>query len=249
MKICQTETYEAMSFQTARLIAETVAEKPDCVLGLATGTTPVGAYRLLSEWCREGKLSFARVRTVNLDEYLGLSEEDPHSYHFFMQEHLFRYIDARPENLHLPCGTAADPEAACRSYEDLIASLGGIDLQLLGIGRNGHIGFNEPGVSFDSGTHIADLTESTRAANARLFEHPSDPPSRAITMGIRTILSAKRILLAASGPEKAEALERAFTGPVTEQVPASVLQRHPDVVLIADREALSGLARRGFAGP
>ncbi len=245
MRIYQTEVYEDMSRKTAELIADYISAKPDCVLGLATGSTPVGAYRMLSGWCGEGYLSFAGVRTVNLDEYVGLAPDDPQSYHAFMRMHLFEHIDALPENLHLPDGMAEDPEQECLRYDALIESLGGVDLQLLGIGRNGHIGFNEPGGSFDSVTHVAVLDENTRKVNSRFFENPDMVPRKAITMGIQNIMGAKRVLLAASGPEKSEILAQAFAGPVTPRLPASILQLHPDVILVADRAALSGLTRRG----
>ena len=241
MRIIQTEDYTAMSAQAAALIAAQVAEKPDCLLGLATGSTPIGTYRQLVRWNRTGVLSFARVRSVNLDEYCGLSAGHDQSYRYFMQTNLFDHVDILPENTHVPNGLADDPEAEGARYDALIAALGGIDLQLLGLGHNGHIGFNEPGPSFVLPTHPVDLTQSTINANSRLFASRDEVPRRAITMGIRGIMSARRVLVAVSGADKADAVARAFAGPVTPEVPASILQLHPDVVLAGDRAALSKL--------
>ena len=241
MRIIQTEDYAAMSAQAAALIAAQVAEKPDCVLGLATGSTPIGAYRELVRRHLEEGLSFARVRSVNLDEYLGLAPGHCQSYRYFMQVNLFDHVDILPENTHVPNGLADDPEAEGARYDALIAALGGIDLQLLGLGHNGHIGFNEPGPSFVLPTHPVELTQSTINANSRLFASRDEVPKRAITMGIRGIMGARRVLVAVSGADKADAVASAFAGPVTPEVPASILQLHPDVVLAGDRAALSKL--------
>lgn len=241
MRIIQTEDYEAMSTQVAALIAAQVVSRPESVLGLATGSTPIGAYRQLVRWYREGGLSFALVRTVNLDEYRGLAPNHPQSYRYFMQTNLFDHVDILPVNTHVPGGLAADPEAECARYDALIVALGDMDLQLLGLGHNGHIGFNEPGPSFVLPTHPVELTESTINANSRLFASKDEVPRQALTMGIRGIMRARRVLVAVSGADKAEAVAKSFAGPVTPEVPASILQLHPDVVLVGDRAALSKL--------
>ena len=245
MKIYVTENYEAMSHKAAEIIAAQVVTKPGSVLGLATGSTPIGIYGLLSKWCADGYVSFSGTDSINLDEYLGLHGDHPQSYRYFMQNNLFGHIDIREDHTHLPDGQAPDPEAECLRYEELIASLGGIDLQLLGLGHNGHIGFNEPGEAFEPGTHVVDLAESTIRANSRLFSSIDEVPRRAITMGMGGIMGAKRILMAVNGAEKADIVYRAFTGPVTPKVPASILQLHPDVILVGDREALSKLTKGG----
>ncbi len=233
-----------MSRLAANLISAQVIMKPECVLGLATGSTPIGTYDQLTEWVAKKDLSFARVRSVNLDEYWGLSGEHEQSYRYFVQKNLFSRVDIRLENTHVPNGLAGDAAAECARYDRLIESLGGIDLQLLGMGRNGHIGFNEPGDSFQLGTHVVDLAPSTIEANQRFFASERDVPRQAVTMGIMHIMQAKKILVAVSGEEKAEAVARAFSGPVTPQVPASILQIHPDVVLVGDRAALSRLGKK-----
>ena len=244
MRIYQEKDYTAVSRRAASIIAAQVVSKPDCVLGLATGSTPVGTYDQLVEWVRKKDLSFSRVRSVTLDEYYGLSGDHEQSYRYFMQKHLFERVDIRSENTHVPNGLAEDAAAECARYDALIERLGGIDLQLLGMGRNGHIGFNEPGEDFRLGTHVVDLAPSTIEANKRFFASENDVPRQAITMGIMHIMQAKKILLAVSGEDKAEAVARAFSGPVTPKIPASILQIHPDVVLVGDRAALSRLERR-----
>ena len=244
MRIYLCKDYQGMSRQAANLISAQVIMKPECVLGLATGSTPVGTYDQLVEWVRKKDLSFSRVRSVNLDEYRGLSGGHEQSYRYFMQKHLFDRVDICLENTNVPNGLAEDPEAECARYDALIESLGGIDLQLLGMGRNGHIGFNEPGDSFQLGTHVVDLAPSTIEANKRFFASESDVPRQAMTMGIMHIMQARKILVAVSGEDKADAVARAFTGPVTPQIPASILQIHPDVVLVGDRAALSKLNKR-----
>lgn len=241
MQIYRTENYEAMSEKVAALIAAQIIAKPDCVLGLATGSTPIGAYARLVEWHREGGLSFAGVRTVNLDEYRGLAPDHDQSYRYFMQTNLFDHVDVDRANTNVPDGLAADPAAECARYDRVLRDLGYADLQLLGLGHNGHIGFNEPGPAFVLPTHMVDLTESTINANARLFSSRDEVPRQALTMGIGGIMRAKRVVVAVSGADKAEAVARAFAGPVTPEVPASVLQLHPDVVLVADAAALSRL--------
>ena len=245
MRIYECADYRAMSRQAANIISAQVIMKPECVLGLATGSTPIGVYDQLVEWYKKKDLSFLRVRSVNLDEYRGLSSTHEQSYRYFMQTHLFDRVDILPENTHVPNGLAADPDAECARYDKIIQDLGGIDLQLLGMGRNGHIGFNEPSDVFVMGTHLVNLTESTIEANKRFFASEADVPRQALTMGIMHIMQAKKILVVVSGEDKADAVYKAFAGPVTPQVPASILQIHPDVVLVGDRAALVQLDRKG----
>ncbi len=231
MKIWHEKNYDAMSDRAAELLAAQVILKPACVLGLATGSSPVGMYRRLAEQYRQGLLDFSAVTSVNLDEYCGLSPEDPQSYRYFMEENLFRHINIRRENTFVPDGLNPDREAVCAAYDARIAALGGVDLQVLGIGNNGHIGFNEPDDHFTVGTHVVALKESTIQANARFFEDISQVPTHAVTMGMGAILQAKRILLLA-GAEKAAIVRQAREGPVTPHVPASLLQLHPDVTIV-----------------
>ncbi|HET7658642.1 MAG TPA: glucosamine-6-phosphate deaminase [Bacillales bacterium] len=239
MKVIGADNYEHMSRLAAAIIFQRVHTHPSSVLGLATGSTPEGTYQQLIQNHREYGTSYKQVTTINLDEYIGLPSGHPNSFRQFMNERLFSKLDLRSEQTHLPDGTASDLDKECKRYDILIEHKGGIDLQLLGIGKNGHIGFNEPGTSFRSRTHIVTLTESTRKANARFFESLSEVPERAITMGIQTILQSKKILLLASGASKAEAIGRLLEGKVSEDFPASALNLHDDVTLIADREALS----------
>ena len=234
--------YADMSRKAANIVSAQVIMKPNCVLGLATGSTPIGLYKQLVEWFRKGDLDFYEVMTVNLDEYKGLSRENDQSYYYFMHQNLFDHVNIPVENTHLPNGMEPDSEKECRRYTELIQSLGGVDLQLLGIGHNGHIGFNEPGESFDKQVHCVNLTESTIEANKRFFASAEDVPKQAYTMGIKTIMQAKKILIVASGEDKAEIVQKAFFGPITPQVPASVLQLHNDVTLVADEAALSKLS-------
>ena len=245
MRIYQAENYKAMSRRAANIISAQVIYKPNCVLGLATGGTPVGLYQQLVEWYKKGDLSFAETRSVNLDEYLGLSPHHEQSYRYFMQKNLFDHIDILPENTYVPSGLAEDPEEECRRYDELVKSFGYADLQLLGLGRNGHIGFNEPSDHFVKETHVVDLTESTIEANARFFASADDVPKQALTMGIGCIMAARRILLIASGADKADAIYKTVCGPITPECPASILQLHPDVVLVCDEAALSKLEGTG----
>lgn len=218
------------------LIAAQITRKGDSVLGLATGSTPIPAYEMLTQWYDRGVIDFDRVRTFNLDEYVGINHKNPLSYHAFMQEHLFSKVNLRPENVHLPSGNgAADAEA----YDKAIHDAGGIDIQLLGIGRNGHIGFNEPDNCFAKGTHCVELTESTIEANKRFFASEDEVPRRAYSMGIHTIMTAKKVLVVASGEDKAWAIRESCFGPVTPKVPGSILQLHNDAIVIADEAALS----------
>ena len=234
-----------MSRRAANLISAEVIRRPDCVLGLATGSTPIGTYKQLTAWNQKGDLSFREVRTVNLDEYKGLAGTHDQSYRYFMQTNLFDHIDIIQENTNVPDGLAAEPEAECARYDKLVESLGYADLQLLGLGRNGHIGFNEPCDRFVKETHVVDLTESTIEANARFFASADDVPKQALTMGIGCIMAARRVLLIASGADKADALYNAVCGPITPQCPASILQLHSDVVIVGDEAALSKLADAG----
>lgn len=234
--------YDAISRRAASIIAAQVVSKPSCVLGLATGSSPVGTYRQLVKWHKQGDLSFAGVRSVNLDEYVGLAPTHDQSYRYFMQDNLFNHVDIVPENTNVPSGLAEDAAAECARYEQLVAELGYADLQLLGLGRNGHIGFNEPCAEFPVATHLVDLTASTIDANARFFASADDVPRQALTMGIGTIMKARRILVVVSGADKAEAVRKSFAGPVTPEVPASILQLHPDVTVVGDKAALGDLA-------
>ncbi|MDD2459384.1 MAG: glucosamine-6-phosphate deaminase, partial [Eubacteriales bacterium] len=235
--------YAAMSRKAANIISAQVILKPDSVLGLATGSTPVGVYRQLADWYRKGDLDFAKVRTVNLDEYCGLAPDHPQSYRFYMETNLFSQVNIQPENTHLPDGLAGDPAAECARYDHLISALGGIDLQLLGIGHNGHIGFNEPDEAFGKMTHQVQLNAMTVEANARFFTDADEVPKFAFTMGIRAIMQARKILLVVNGFDKAEILKQALTGPVTPAVPGSILQLHPDVTVVADEAALAQLGQ------
>lgn len=244
MKIIEAADYGSMCRKAANLISAQVILYPDSVLGLATGSTPLGIYRQLIEWYEKGDVDFSGVRSVNLDEYCGLPPDHPQSYHRYMHDNFFDHINIRPQNIHIPDGLAPDTEKACADYDRTIEALGGIDLQLLDIGNTGHIGFNEPDVSFDKTTHKIALKAETISANSRFFGSPEQVPKYAVTMGIKNIIQAKRILLAANGAGKAEILEKALFGPVTPAVPASILQLHPDVTVIADRAAMAAVRAR-----
>lgn len=215
-------------------------QKPDCVLGLATGSTPIPLYQELIEREKQGRISFSLVKCVNLDEYCGLSPKHPQSYRYFMQENLFDHVSIKPENTSVPDGLCEDIEAACKAYEAKIKELGGIDLQLLGIGHDGHIGFNEPEDIFRGITHQAELTEMTREANKRFFDSIDEVPTMAITMGIGTVMAAEAILMMATGKDKHDIINKALYGPVTPQVPASILQFHHNVTVIIDEECYQG---------
>ena len=241
MIIYRAKDYNDLSRKAANIISAQVIMKPNCVLGLATGSSPEGMYAQLVDWYNKGDLDFAKVKSVNLDEYRGLSRENEQSYYYFMHKHLFDKVNIDMNNTYLPNGLAEDPEEECRRYDALIESLGGVDLQLLGMGHNGHIGFNEPGDHYDKGTHCVDLQQSTIEANKRFFASEDEVPRQAYTMGIGTIVKAKKILVIVSGAEKAEIVKEALYGPITPQVPASVLQMHSDVIVIADEAALSAI--------
>lgn len=237
MQLFIEETYDDMSRRAADIIAAQVIVDPASTLGLATGSTPIGLYADLVEDFETDRISFEGVTTFNLDEYRGLDPEHEQSYRYFMQKNLFNQVDVCPEATHVPDGSNPDAQAACADYEDAIAQAGGIDLQLLGLGHNGHIGFNEPCDEFPVRTHVVGLAESTINANSRLFASPDDVPREAYTMGIGTIMKARAILVVASGLDKAQIVHDAFFGPVTPHVPASVLQLHPNVTVVVDAEA------------
>lgn len=239
MKIVRARDYDDMSSKAAAIIASHVVLKPNCVLGLATGSTPIGTYQRLVEGYKKGELDFSQVSTYNLDEYRGLSHDDPQSYHFFMRDNLFDHVNIDLDNTHVPDGSNPDAEAACVAYDAIVAEAGYPDLQLLGIGNNGHIGFNEPDDHFSAGTHCVDLTESTIQANSRLFDKIEDVPRQAYTMGTQTIMFARQILVVANGEAKAQAVHDMCFGSITPSCPASVLQLHPNVVVVADEAALS----------
>ena len=239
MKVYVGKDYAEMSRLAANVISAQVTMKPECTLGLATGSTPIGMYEVLAKRCAEGDLDFSAVKSINLDEYVGLSPEHDQSYRYFMNTNLFDHINIDKANTNVPNGLAADPDAECARYDALIEALGPIDVQVLGMGHNGHIGFNEPCDVFELGTHKVDLAESTIEANARFFASANEVPRQALTMGIKAIMQAKKVLVVVSGKGKAEIVKKAFTGPVTPQVPASILQMHPNVILVGDEEALS----------
>lgn len=238
MNLIEVESYQEMSERACKLIIETVKKLNKPVLGLATGSTPEKVYTSLQKEYAKGTVSFQQTRTYNLDEYVGLSRDDPHSYRYYMNDKLFNHIDIPKNQTHIPHGDAPDLEAECERYENLLRQDDEIDLQLLGLGENGHIGFNEPGTPFDTKTHVVNLAESTREANARFFNSLEEVPKQAITMGISTILQSRHILLIVSGTRKQEALDRLLNGGISEDFPASVLQRHPNVTVIADKDAL-----------
>ena len=239
MKIVRARDYDDMSRKVANIISAQVILKPESVLGLATGSTPIGAYKQLAEWNKKGDCDFSQVSTYNLDEYRGLSHDDPQSYHYFMKTNFFDHINIDQANTHVPDGSNPDAEAACADYDRIVAAAGYPDLQLLGIGNNGHIGFNEPDDHFSKGTHCVALTESTIQANSRLFDRIEDVPRQAYTMGVQTIMFARMIVIAANGRAKAQAVYDMCYGPVTPRCPASILQLHNNVVVVADEEALA----------
>mgnify|MGYP000395440678 FL=1 len=239
MKIYVSDDYKDMSRKAANIVSAHVILNPACVLGLATGSTPIGMYKQLIDWYNKGDLDFSQVKSVNLDEYVGLAPTHDQSYRYFMQHNLFDHVNIDPANTNVPNGLASDPEAECERYNQVIRSMGGIDIQVLGMGHNGHIGFNEPGQAFELETHVVNLTDRTIEANARFFASKDEVPKRAITMGIKSIMQARQILVVVSGEDKADIVKKAFFGPVEPQVPASILQMHPNVVLCGDKAALS----------
>ena len=237
MKIIRAKSYQDMSRKAANLISAQVIMKPHCVLGLATGSTPEGIYKQLIDWYNKDDIDFSQVTSINLDEYVGLTHDHDQSYWYFMQKHFFQYINIRPDHIFVPEGANLNADEVCRNYDRIIQRFGGIDLQLLGIGVDGHIGFNEPGSAIELGTHKVRLQESTIQANKRFFAHEEDVPKEAYTMGIKTIMQAHKVLLCATGTAKAAILREALYGPVTPQVPASILQMHPDLTVVVDQEA------------
>lgn len=239
MRVILCDNYEMVSEEAARIVESQIVLKPDCVLGLATGSTPVGMYKILADKYKNGDLDFSKVKTFNLDEYYPISRKNNQSYYYFMNENLFDYVNVPKENIHIPNGEVEDPEKECEEYERLIEENGGIDLQILGIGQNGHIGFNEPDTSLESKTHVTELTESTIKANSRFFSSVDEVPTKALTMGIATILKSRKIILMACGEEKSEALAELLTDDIKTDNPATMLKVHPDVVIICDKAAYS----------
>lgn len=238
MKVIITENYEEMSKKAAEIVVDLLKTKPECVLGLATGTTPIGLYQNLIKAYKEGEVSFSEVTTANLDEYVGLTKDHEQSYAYFMRKNLFDYVDIKKENLNIPNGSEINPDAECSRYDEFLKNHPQ-DLQVLGIGSNGHIGFNEPGTSFDSKTHVVNLTESTIKDNSRLFKSIDEVPTKAITMGIGEIMQSKTVLILASGKNKAKAVYNMVKVAPNTSTPASVLQNHPNCILIADKDAAS----------
>jgi glucosamine-6-phosphate deaminase len=234
MKIINAIDYREMSRKAANIISAQIILHPNSVLGLATGSSPIGTYEQLVEWYNKGDIDFSGVTTINLDEYYGLDGTSKQSYRYFMDHFLFSRVNINMERTHLPNGMAIDIDVECKRYDNLIADVGGIDMQLLGIGRNGHIGFNEPSGAFEQTTHCVELKESTIQANLRFFHSIDEVPKRAITMGIKSIMQAKKILLIVSGEDKKEILQKALYGPVTPLVPASILQMHPDLTVVVN---------------
>ena len=224
--------YQDLSRKAANIISAQIIMKPDCVLGLATGSSPLGIYKQLIEWYQKGDLDFSQVTTINLDEYKGIGADNPQSYRYYMEHQLFAHVNIDRLRTFLPAGMEQDSKKACEEYNRIIHEHGEIDLQLLGLGRNGHIGFNEPGGAFEKETHCVNLSMSTIEANQRFFESKEKVPKQAYTMGIKNIMQAKRILLIVNGKEKEQILERALNGPITPQVPASILQLHSNVTVI-----------------
>ena len=239
MIIYSGKDYEEVSRKAANIMSAQIIMKPNAVLGLATGSTPVGMYKQLIEWYKKGDLDFSQITSVNLDEYKGLSGDNDQSYRYFMNTNLFDHVNIDKARTYVPNGLEEDSDKACADYNEVIRSVGGIDMQLLGIGGNGHIGFNEPGEAFEKETHCVDLTESTIKANARFFESMDEVPKQAYTMGIKNIMQARKVLLIVSGEGKAEILDKVLYGPVTPQVPASILQLHNDLTVVADEAAMS----------
>ena len=246
MRIIKAKDYDDMSRKAANIMASVITLDPSCTLGLATGSTPIGLYKNLIAAYENGNLDFSKVHSINLDEYKGLSGDNDQSYRYFMNHNLFDHVNIDKANTNVPNGLEPDSDKACEAYNEIIHAAGGIDIQLLGLGRNGHIGFNEPCDHFPKETHCVDLTESTIKANARFFETMDDVPKQAYTMGIKNIMTAKKILLVATGEAKADALYKSLYGPITPNVPASILQLHPDVTVVADEGALKLIREKGL---
>ena len=239
MKIYKMKNYEEMCRKAANIISAQVILKPNSVLGLATGSTPIGIYNQLVEWYSKNDLDFSEVTSINLDEYKGIEKSNSQSYYYFMQNNLFKHVNIKNENINIPNGMEKDEIKECNRYDKIIHSIGGVDLQLLGLGHNGHIGFNEPKEIFEKDTHCVNLSQSTISANSRFFKCDEDIPRQAYTVGIKTIMHAKKILLVVSGIDKADIVKKAFYGPITPKIPASILQLHDDLVIVGDELALS----------
>lgn len=237
MKILVCKDYEELSLKSAEIIVNQINQKKDSVLGLATGGTPVGMYKELVKSYREGKVDFGKVITFNLDEYYGVDHENINSYHYYMNTNFFDHVNVERKNINIPNGMSKDIEKECREYDEKIQNMGGIDLQVLGVGLNGHIGFNEPAKELMSGTHITDLTKETINANARFFEDISQVPTRAITMGMATILRSKKIVVLINGKNKSKIFDKITGKKITTQIPATLLQLHPDVTIVVDEQA------------
>lgn len=241
MKIIGTKNYMEMSKTAADIFAAELIHNPKIVLGLATGSSPIGMYEELVKKYEKGIISFHECKSINLDEYCGLGKKDEQSYAYFMNDHLFSHVDIEEENIHIPNGLNENADEECEKYDEVIQAIGGADIQVLGIGNNGHIGFNEPGEAFESKTRQVDLTENTIEANTRFFSSKEEVPTKAYTMGIKGVMKAKKILLLASGAAKSDAVAKMVTEGVTPNLPASILQLHPDVTIVADEEALQKL--------
>ncbi|MPM48290.1 Glucosamine-6-phosphate deaminase 1 [bioreactor metagenome] len=237
MRVIIAKDYKELSQKASSILASQLILKPESVLGLATGSTPIGTYEELIKLNREGIVSFSSATTFNLDEYYGLDGNNPNSYNYFMRDKLFNHIDIDNNRVHIPNGLTKDIQKECQTYEKKIVEKGGIDIQLLGIGRNGHIGFNEPDAKFEAKTHLVNLDKDTVGANSRFFRDIREVPKKAISMGIKTIMNSKKILLLASGEDKASTVYNALHGEITPKVPASVLQLHQDVIVIVDKQA------------
>lgn len=246
MRVIIVKDYDEMSKEAARIIAKQIKKKPDSVIGFATGGTPVGTYKELIRMHKEEGLDFSKLTTFNLDEYYGLGPDHPQSYYYYMFDNLFNHVNVDPKKVHIPDGLAKNVKDFCEKYEEEIKKAGGIDLQILGIGRDGHIAFNEPGSSLASRTRLVALAEETIKDNARFFEKEEDVPRFAISMGCGTIMEAKKLLLLANGEKKADAVTAFIEGPVTSQITSSVLQMHPDAVVILDEAAASKLKRKEY---
>ncbi|WP_232696882.1 glucosamine-6-phosphate deaminase [Brevibacillus daliensis] len=236
MRVIVSGSYQDLSKKAAEIMAEQINKKPESVLGLATGSTPIGMYKELIAMNKDGKVDFSKVTTFNLDEYVGLTPDHDQSYDYFMWDNLFSHVNIMKEQTNIPSGIAADLPTECASYEKLVAKKGGIDIQILGVGHNGHIGFNEPSDSFTISTHVIELASQTIEANARFFEEKSQVPKKAVTMGIGAIMKARHVLLIVNDKSKAEAVRQLFSGKVDPQVPVSILQLHPNLTILVDRE-------------
>lgn len=243
MRVIVVDNYEEMSKKAAVMVASQIHLDPKSILGLATGSTPIGMYKALIDMHKNDELDFSEVTSFNLDEYYGLEPSNNQSYAYFMNENLFKHINIDRSKVYIPNGLAKDVEKECHEYDFLIDSMGGIDIQILGIGSNGHIGFNEPDINFEARTHLVELDEQTIKDNARFFDSIEAVPTKAISMGIKTIMQSKKIVLLASGANKAEAIRKTIEGKITSDLPASILQIHKDVVFILDKEAASALTK------